>query len=461
MLDNASPDATPSPDAPHELQRTLGLWSAVAVVIGSTIGSGIFRSPAGIAAKLPGPLPMLAVWAAGGLFAICGALTLAEVASALPKTGGMYVFCRDGWGRLAGFLFGWGQFAMIRAASLGAIAIVFSEYFFRVIGMNPQDAGNLWRVRIFAAFAIAVTAFFNIRGVSLAAMVSNVTVLAKYGGLVFIILIAFVFGLPRTGGHFTPAVPAGSFTPAAFGLALVATLWAFDGWADLAYNAGEVKDPQRNLPRALIGGTLAVVAIYLLANLAYLAVLPIDQIRVSRLVAADVAQAVLGPAGVALVSITVMISTFGTLNTVLFTSPRIFFAMAADRLFFRPVASVHPRWGTPWVSIAMTASLGIVFVLSRSFEELADAFVTAFLPFYALGVASIFRLRRKPGYAPSFRAPLFPLVPVLFLASVLYLLANAVIQPESRWSTLAVLGVVAAGIPIYYLTVGRKGASAA
>src|SRR5664280_2492767 len=424
------PDTISAPGAPHELRRTLGLWSAVAVVIGSTIGSGIFRSPAGIAAKLPGPLPMLSVWAAGGLFAICGALTLAEVASALPETGGLYVFCRDGWGRLAGFLFGWGQFAMIRAASLGAISIVFSEYFFRVAGVDPQNPANLWTVRWFAAFAIALTAFFNIRGVSLAAMVSNLTVLAKYGGLVFIVLVAF-------------------------GLALVSALWAFDGWADLAYNAGEVVDPAKNLPRALIGGTLAVVAIYLLANLAYLAVLPIDQIRVSRLVAADAAQAVLGPVGVAFVSVTVMISTFGTLNTVLFTSPRIFFAMANDRLFFRPIASVHPRWGTPWVSISMTASLGIVFVLSRSFEQLADAFVTAFLPFYALAVASVFRLRRVPGYAPSFRAPLFPLVPILFLSSVLYLLANAIVQPESRVSTLAVLGVVAAGIPIYYLTVGR------
>jgi amino acid transporter len=449
------PDAASAPGAPNELRRTLGLWSAVAVVIGSTIGSGIFRSPAGIAAKLPGPLPMLCVWTAGGLFAICGALTLAEVASALPRTGGMYVFCRDGWGRLAGFLFGWGQFSMIRAASLGAISIVFSEYFFRVVGIDPQNPSNLWTVRWFAAFAIALTAFFNVRGVSLAAAVSNLTVFAKYGGLVFIVLVAFGFGLPATGGHFTPAVPPGSFTLAAFGLALVSTLWAFDGWADLAYNAGEVKDPARNLPRALIGGTLAVIAIYLLANLAYLAVLPIDRIRVSKLVAADVAHAVLGPVGVAFVSVTVMISTFGTLNTVLFTSPRIFFAMANDRLFFRPIASVHPRWGTPWVSISMTAALGIVFVLSRTFEQLADAFVTAFLPFYALSVASVFRLRRVPGYAPSFRAPLFPLVPVLFVSSVLYLLANAIVQPESRWSTLAVLGVVAAGVPVYYATVGR------
>ena len=399
---------------------------------------------------------MLAVWAAGGVFALCGALTLAEVASALPQTGGMYVFCRDGWGRLAGFLFGWGQFSMIRAASLGAIAITFSEYFFRVTGQNPQAPDKVMAVRWFAAFAIALTAGFNIFGVRFASNVSNVTVIAKYGGLVFIVLVALFVGLPKTGGNFSPAVPAGSFHVAAFGLALVSTLWAFDGWADLAYNAGEVKDPQKNLPRALIGGTLLVVAIYLAANVAYLAVLPIEKIRVSKLVAADVAQVVLGTAGAAFVSITVMVSTFGTLNTVLFTSPRVFFAMAADRLFFAPVASVHPRFGTPWISISMTAGLGIVFVLSRNFEQLADAFVTAFLPFYALAVASIFRLRKKPGYAPTFKVPLYPVLPVVFLASVLYLLGNAIVQESSRMSTLAVLGVVAAGIPVYYLTVGRK-----
>ena len=451
------PDNAPGRDVPV-LARRIGFWSAVAVVIGSTIGSGIFRSPAGIADKLPGPLPMLAVWAAGGVFALCGALTLAEVASALPETGGMYVFCRDGWGRLAGFLFGWGQFSMIRAASLGAIAITFSEYFFRVTGQNPQAPDKVLAVRWFAAFAIALTAGFNVVGVRFASNVSNVTVVAKYGGLVFIVLVALFVGLPKTGGHFTPAVPPGSFHVAAFGLALVSTLWAFDGWADLAYNTSEEQEPQRNLPRALIGGTLLVVVIYLAANVAYLAVLPIEQIRVSKLVAADVAQVVLGTVGAAFVSVTVMVSTFGTLNTVLFTSPRVFFAMAADRLFFAPVASVHPRFGTPWISISMTAALGILFVLLRNFEQLADAFVTAFLPFYALAVASIFRLRKKPGYAPTFRVPLYPVLPVVFLLSVLYLLGNAIVQESSRMSTLAVLGVVAAGVPVYYLTVGRKSA---
>jgi len=438
------------------LQRRIGLWTAIAVVIGSTIGSGIFRSPAGIADKLPGPIPMLSVWVMGGIFALCGALTLAEVASALPQTGGIYVFVRDGWGRLPAFLLGWGQLVMIRAASLGAIAITFSEYFHRVIGIDPIAPEHVTQVRIGAAIAILLTGTFNVLGVRLGAAVTNVTTIAKYGGLLFIILIAFAIGWPKTGGYFTPAVPAGSVSTTAFGLALVSTLWAFDGWADLSYAAGEVKDPQRVLPRALIGGTLLVIAIYLLANVAYLAVMPIEEIRHSKLVAADVAQRLIGPGGVVFVAVTVMLSTFGTLNASLFTTPRIFFAMAEDKLFFPAVARVHPKFGTPWVAIALTAGLGAVFVMLRSFEQLADAFVTAFLPFYALAVAAIFKLRRNPGYKPSFRVPGYPVVPLLFVVSVVYLLANGFINPASRWMTIGVFAVLLAGAPVYYLTVGRQ-----
>ena len=452
----AESSAAAGVSAPRVLERRIGLWSAIAIVIGSTIGSGIFRSPAGIADKLPGPLPMLSVWVVGGVFAICGALTLAELASALPKTGGVYVFCREAWGDVTGFLFGWGQLVMIRAASLGAISITFAEYSFRVMGRNPQAADEVMNVRGTAVAAIAATGLFNIVGVRASSVVVNVTVLAKYGGLLFIVLVALLIGLPQTGGNFTPALPAGSITTAAFGLALVSTLWAFDGWADLAYNAGEVKDPQRNLPRALIGGTILVLIIYLAANVAYLAVLPIEEIRQSKLVAADVAEKVIGSSGALLVSVTVMLSTFGTLNAVLLTSPRVFFAMAEDKLFFPIFAKVHPTRGTPWIAIALVAALGAAFVLLGTFESLADAFVTAFLPFYALAVAAIFRLRGRPGYNPSFRVPLYPFVPLLFVASVLFLLGNAIIQPSSRMSTLAVLGVVAAGVPVYYLFVRKR-----
>ena len=442
---------------PQGLERKIGLWSGIAVVIGSTIGSGIFRSPAGIADKLPGPLPMLMVWMAGGVFAICGALTLAEVASALPQTGGIYVFLRQGWGKVPAFVFGWSQLVMIRAASLGAIAITFAEYFWRVKNGAPASPEQAMTVRLIAAGAILTTGVFNVVGVRVGSTFTNLTVIAKYGALLFIIIVAFVFGLPESGGHYTPAVPPGSFTLPAFGLALVSTLWAFDGWADLSYNGGEVKDPQKNLPRALIGGTLLVIVIYMLANLAYLAVLPIEEIRVSKLVAADVAQKVIGAGGVVFVSVTVMISTFGTLNTVLLTSPRVFFAMAADGLLFKGVAAVHPRFGTPWVAVTLAACLGASFVLLRSFEQLADAFVTAFLPFYLLAVAAIFRLRGRPDYQPSFKVPLYPVVPLLFMAAVLYLLGNALVQESSRWQTLGVFGVCLLGVPVYYLTVGRPG----
>ena len=441
--------------AAASLPRKLGLWSAIAVLIGSTIGSGIFRTPAGIAQKLPGPLPMMSVWVIGGLVALCGALTLAEIASAHPQTGGLYVFLREGWGRLTAFLFGWTELVIIRAAALGAIATTFSEYFVRVLGHDPRTAPYDDYVHYIAATAIALTAIFNLVGVRLAALVQNGTTVAKYGALLFIIIVSLAMGLPTSGGHFTPAAPAGSFNIAPFGLALVSVLWAFDGWADLSFVAGEVKDPRRNMPRALIGGTLAVIAIYLLANIAYLSVLNIDEIRTSPLVAADVAQRLIGPAAVVFVSLAVMVSTFGTLNGSMMTGPRILFAMAADRLLFAPVAKVHPKFETPYVAILTTAVLGILFVMTRTFEQLADAFVTAIVPFYALGVAAIWPLRKQASYDPSFRVPLYPVVPALFVLATIFLLANAIIDPSSRWATLGVLGVIIVGIPVYYLTVGK------
>ena len=438
------------------LQRQIGLWSAISVVIGTTIGSGIFRSPAGIANRLPGPIPLASVWIMGGLLALCGALSLSEIASAYPRTGGVYAFVKEGFGRLPAFMFGWAEVTVIRAASVGAIAITFAEYFLRAIGINPAIAPNDTYARWVAAGAIIAMGVVNILGVRWGTLVLNLTTIAKYGGLLFIIMLAFAIGLPQTGGHFTPAMPPGSFHISAFGLALVSVLWAYDGWADLSYAAGEVKDPERNLPRALIGGTAAVVAIYLLANVAYLAVLPVEEIRTSRLVAADVAEKLIGQAGVAFVGITVMLSTFGTLTGSLFTSPRIFFAMAEDGLFFKYVAKVHPRFKTPHVAITINIVLAVTFVLLRTFEQLADSFVTAIVPFYALSVAALFVLRKRADYKPAFRTPGYPIVPLLFVLSTIYLLANALIDPSSRVATGITLGIVLLGIPVYYLTVGRK-----
>ena len=432
------------------LKRQIGLWSAIAIVIGTTIGSGIFRSPAGIADKLPGPLPLAIVWVAGGIFALCGALSFSELASVFPRTGGIFVFIKEGFGRLPAFLFGWAEITVIRAAAVGAIATTFAEYFLRVLGVDPGEYA-----RYVAAAAIIAMGTVNILGVKWGTLVLGFTTLAKYGGLIFIIVIALALGLPRTGGHYTPAMPPGSLNMSAFGLALVSALWAYDGYADLSYASGEVRDPERNMPRALIGGTVAVILIYLLANIAYLAVIPVEEMRRSRLVAADVAEQVLGAPGVYFVGVTVMLSTWGTLTGSLFTSPRIFFAMAEDGLFFKSVAKVHPKFQTPHIAIAINIVLGVIFVLVRNFEQLADAFVTAILPFYGLGVAALFVVRKRPGYKPAFRVPGYPIVPLLFVFSVLYLLVNALIDPASRLATAITLGIVLVGIPVYFFTVGK------
>lgn len=438
------------------LPRRIGLWTGVAILVGSTIGSGIFRSPAGIADKLPGPLPLLAVWVTGGLFALCGALTLAEAAGAYPQTGGVYVFIREAWGRLPAFLFGWSELVMIRAASLGALSTTFSEYFIRVTGHDPSIAPYNGYTHYVAAAAIIAAGATNYVGIRTAGVVQNITTIAKVGGLLAIVVLALVIGLPTSGGHYSPAVPPGSFSLGAFGLALVSVLWVYDGWADVSFVAGEVENPRRNLPRVLIGGTCGIIIIYLVANFAYLAVLPIDEMRHSRLVAADVAQRLVGVGGVAFIASVVMISTFGTINGIMITGPRILFAMAEDGMLFRALARVHPRHKTPSVSITVITIIAVLFVLVGTFEQLADAFVTAIVPFYALAVASVFAFRKRPDYNPPFRVPLYPIVPALFIVSTIMLLGNAVIDPGSRWPTLGVLGGIAVGIPVYFLTVGRR-----
>lgn len=427
------------------------------MVIGTTIGSGIFRTPASVANRLPGPIPVFSIWITGGILVLCGALTLAEVAGAYPNTGGIFDFIRRAWGRLPAFLFGWAELAVIRAAALGAISTTFAEYSLRVFGRDPSVAPYDSYVHYVAAVAIAVTAAFNYVGLKSGSLVQNLTTIVKYFGLLFVVIVALAVGFPRTGGaNFSPGLPPGSFAMGAFGVALVSVLWAYDGWADLTFISGEIREPRRNLPRALLLGTGAVIAIYLLANVAYLAVLSIDEVRASRLVAAEVASRIMGPAGAIFVSITVMVSAFGTLNGSILTSPRIFYAMADEGLLFKRFRAVHPRFQTPHVAIMLTATLGIIFVMLRTFEQLADAFVTAIIPFYALGVASIFAFRKRPGYDPPFRTPLYPLTPILFVLAIAYLMVNGLLDESARWATLSVFGVILLGIPIYYVSIGRR-----
>ena len=381
--------------------------------------------------------------------ALCGALTLAEIASAYPETGGVYVYIREGWGRLPAFLFGWAELVIIRAAALGAISTTFAEYLLRSFGHDPSMAPyNQW-VHYVAAIAIAIMGVLNYVGVKWGTLVQNSLTVLKCAGLLAIEIVALA-ALPHTGGHFTPVAPAGSFGFVPFALALTSVLWVYDGWADVSFVGGEVKDPERNLPKVLIFGTLAVIALYLLANIAYLSVLSIDEMRHSKLVAADVAQRLIGEPGVAAVGVIVMLSALGTLASSMLTGPRILFAMATDGLLFRRLGQVQPRFQTPGAAILLATALGVVFVMLRTFEQLADTFVTAIIPFYALGVAAIFPLRKKrAGYKPAVRALGYPIAPVIFVLAILYLLGSALADPTARIPTLAIFAVIFSGLLFY------------
>jgi len=436
------------------LPRRLGLWSAVAVLVGSTIGGGIFRTPAIIAERVPAPLPMFGLWILGGLLALCGALTYAELAALYPRSGGVFVYIRQGFGPLPAFLFGWSELLLIRASALGAIATPFAEYLLRSLGFDPARPPYAGAVHWVAALAIVATAALNYVGVRWSALFLNVTTAAKYAALALLVLLAFAVG-HGSFAHYTAA--AGPVSGGLFGLALVSVMWAYDGWGDLSFVGGEVRDPERNLPRALILGAAAVVAIYLLANAAYLYLLPIDRMAQSPLVAADAAQSILGRFGVGLVAVVVMVATFSTLLGSMLTGPRIFFAMADDGLFFRGVARVHPRFQTPWVAIALTATLGIVYVLLGSFQELADRFVVAIFPFYALAAAAVFTLRRRrpPDVLPRpVRVVGYPVVPALFVLATLYMLGTALWQDPLH--TGLAFAVILAGIPAYRLWTWRR-----
>lgn len=435
------------------LVRRLGLWSSIGLVIGITIGGGIFRTPAGIATRVPEPWLMMGVWVLGGLIVLCGALAFAELSASMPETGGMYVYLREGWGRPVGFLYGWAQLVLIRAAALGGISSVFGEYFLRVAGIDPALHPD-WADYL-AAAAIVVAGATNIIGVQFGALFAGISTVAKFGALAILVLASFAMG-GSVGGSLTNFASAGATVdPGVFGLALISVMWAYDGFADLTFASGEVKDPQRNLPRAIIIGTLLIILIYLTANAAYLYINPIGVMAKSRLISADTMGALFGQIGVSFVSVIVMISTFGSLMGSQLASPRIFFAMADDKLLWEPIARVHPTRKTPHVAITLATVLGVAMVMTQTFEQLTDTFVLAMWPFYALSVAAIYTLRRsQPNLQRPYKVVGYPVVPAVFIAAAIYLVVNALIT-DPKWTSIT-FGVVLLGLPVYYAFFSKR-----
>jgi amino acid transporter len=427
----------------ERLPRSLGLWSAIAVLIGSTIGSGIFRVPAGVAARLGEPGPVLLAWVLGGVIALFGALTYAELAAAMPRSGGVFAYLLEGFGPLPAFLFGWSELTVIRASALGAIATIFAEYLGYFIRLSPEQ------VRYVAAGAVLVVGLVNYVGVRRASAVMNLVTLAKYGALVGLAVLAFTAG-EGSVRHFTPAWQ-GSVNFSLIGTALIAIMWTYDGWADLSFMGGEVKDPGRTFPLALILGTAGIVLVYLAVNVAYIYLVPLPEMANARLIAATAADRIplLAGAGGAVVSAMVMISCFGALNGSMMTGPRIFFAMADRGLFFRAIARVSPRFDSPSVAIWLATALGVVYVLLNDFQQLADKFILGIWPFYALAVAAVFVLRRtRPEMPRPYRTWGYPVVPILFLLASVGMVVNALVTDPMN--TGVTFGIILTGVPVYF-----------
>jgi amino acid transporter len=432
----------PEPTIEDRLPRNLGLWSAAAVLVGTTIGSGIFRVPSEVARDLGAAGPMLLVWVLGGLVTLTGALSIAEMAAAFPRSGGIFAYILESEGRFWAFLYGWSELTVIRASAIGGIASIFAKYLGQFITLSSQQEHYV------AAVTIVVIAFLNYIGISYASVLMNITTILKYGALVGLGLFAFT-----AGTHAAPSAPSAIVvTASAIFTALVPVMYTYDGWSNLSFIGGEVKDPGRNMPRALIMGTSAIVVIYLIVNAAYLYLLPVPAIAAAERVAATAAQQIplFGAAGAAIIAGIVMVSCFGSVNGSMMTGPRVFFAMSDRGLLFPLVARVSPRFKTPSVAIWLAAALAVTYVLQNSFAQLADRFVLGTWPFYALAVGGVFILRRtRPGMVRPYRTLGYPVTPALFLLASVGMMANAIYtNPKDNGVTF---GIILAGVPMYWV----------
>jgi amino acid transporter len=426
------------------MPRSVGLLQTIAVSVGVAIGSGIFRVPATVAAQLQAPEAILVCWILGGLIALCGALSVAELAGALPRSGGIFAYLLEAYGPLPAFLFGWTELVVIRAAALGAIATIFAEYLGYFWPLTPRQ------VRYTAALAITVIGAINYVGVQRAAALQSITTVLKYAALLGLGLLAFT-ARGGSGAHFTSPSAAG-MSLSLLATALIPVLWTYDGWADPATMAGEISDPQRNLPRALIAGALCVMLVYLVVNVGFLYALAPAQMAGSTLIAATVAERIplLGNAGAGVIAAAVVLAAFSGLNASMMTGSRVFFAMADRGLFFRFAARISPRFHSPSVAIALATVLGVAYVLENDFAQLADKFVLGIWPFYALAVAAVFVLRRtRPALIRPYRVWGYPLVPAVFLLASVLMVGNALVS-DPRNTGLTFL-IIAAGVPAYWV----------
>ena len=457
-----------TPKRKTQLIRGLGLTAAMMIVAGSMIGSGIFRKPATMAGQLMSPELLIIVWIAAGIITFIGALTNAEIAGMIDATGGQYVYFRKMYGDFIAFLYGWSIFAVIQTGSQAAIAYVFAEYlgyFFKYpqLPQSFQDfsifmpfVGDIHPFLDFGTKAVAILCILfltgvNYLGVVFGGIVQTIVTFIKIASIIILSLLLFTFGQGSYANVYSGFnIPAETITNiiSVIGLALAGAFWAYDGWNNVTFVAGEVKNPQRNVPLALLYGTLIVIAVYVLINIAFLYVLPIDEMSKSPLVAASAAERIFGVNGASIISIAVIISTFGALNGSILATARVQFAMARDRLFFSPLGKIHPKFGTPHVSLIIQGVWSCVLVLSGSFDTISDYVIFAAWLFYMLGAYGVFVLRKKmPEVNRPYRVWGYPYTPIIFIIFSFLFLVNSIISDTQDAAMGSIL--ILSGLPIY------------
>ncbi len=466
-----------------DLPRTIGFVGALGIMLGVTIGSGIFRTPASIAANLSEPWQIIVVWVVGGVLSLLGALTFAELAAMMPRSGGLYNFLASGLGRVGrpiAFVFGWTYMLITKPLAAGGIALVCTEHLRQLVSFTPLDSmmGSLGASPPQAAInsnilvtcaILTLLTVLNLPGLRLGAGIGVVLTSLKVLALAAIVLAALFLRSAIVGDSVSPAVaaqadatPAGVWAMmAGFTAAMAGVLWTYDGWNDVGSVAGEVRQPQRTLPRALIVGTLLIMTLYVAVNLSYMRVLSLDEMAALNepgkpTVVAVVMERLAGAWASTIVVLMIVLSTFGSSFASVITGARVTFAQARDGLLFSPLARIHPRWQTPHIALWVQLSFSCLCLVGfQTFERLAGGFTFTMWIFYGLAGASIFVLRiTQPLADRPFRCPGYPVVPGIFVLSALVMTALS-IQVDPLQS-LIWLGILLAGVPVYFVWTARQ-----
>ena len=449
----------PAPAAEERgLVRGLGAWDAALVTVGSVLGTAVFITTADVARVLPHPGLIVGVWALGGVLTLAGALTYAELGGMFPEAGGIYVYLKEAYGPLWGFLFGWASFLIIMSGGLAALAAGFGEYlgsflpYFstsHVLLALPVGSWT-WSVnggQLGGALAIALLTVINYVGLREGAGVQNAVTVVKIGSIVGLAIFGLMVPAP-VSPHLLAPLPAAA-TASAFGVAMIAVLWGYDGWYGATFLAGEMRRPARDLPWGLLTGTLAVTVLYLLMNFVYVRALPVEAMAAAPRIGEAAAGVLFGPTGARLVSLAVVFSTFGCLSSTVLYCTRIYLAMAQDGVFFRSLARIHPRFRTPSTSSVAQGVWAIALTFSGTYEQLYTYVVFAVFLFHAATGAAVFVLRRdRPGHPRPYRVWGYPVVPVVFILTAMAFVANTLFERpmESLWG----LGLLALGLPAYF-----------